>query len=155
MLKPGDCFIGMEFWSDGGHWRCTDVGKRTINAIKLDQEDPRNYGGPPYMVVEHAMDEYCLPTCYKTKEERDYNFPDVYDGPDISSVVTSESDSGKRYRRGMEEKMVTEFDAAEFRRVERLGQAMQDGTATESEQNWLVRHVLKKSYSGLQLYHKC
>ncbi len=54
-------------------------GKRAINAIKLDQEDPRNYGGPPYMVVEHAMDEYCLPTCYKTKEERDDNFPDVYD----------------------------------------------------------------------------
>ncbi len=129
-------------------------GKRAINAIKLDQEDPRNYGGPPYMVVEHAMDEYCLPTCYKRKEERDYNFPDVYDWPDISSVVTSESGSGKCYRPGMEEKMVTEFDATEFRRVDRLGQAIQDGTATESEQDWLVRHVLKESYSGVPLHQK-
>jgi hypothetical protein len=54
----------------------------------------------------------------------------------------------------VEEKMVTEFDAAEFRRVERLGQAMQDGTATESEQKWLVRHVLIESYSGGQLYQR-
>ncbi len=68
--------------------------------------------------------------------------------------VTSESGSGKCYRRGVEEKMVTEFDAAEFRRVERLGQAMQDGTATESEQKWLVRHVLIESYSGGQLYQR-
>ena len=151
MLKPEECYIGMEFWSDGGHWRCTDIGKRTINAIKLNQEDPRNYGGPPYMVVESAMDEYCLPTCYKTKGERDDNFPDVYDGPDSSAVLTSDSGSGKYYRRGVEKKVVTKFDEAEFRRVKRLGQAMRDGTATESEQNWLVRHVLKKSYSGGQL----
>lgn len=154
MLKPGDCFIGMEFWSDGGHWRCTDVGKRTVTAIKLDQEDPRNYGGPPYMVVEEAMDEYCLPTCYKTKEERDENFSDVHDGPDSSTVMTSDSTSARHLRLGMEKKMVTELDDAEFRRVQRLGQAMLAGTAKESEQNWLVRHVLKQSYPGVELYRK-
>lgn len=75
-----DAHIGMEFWSDGGHWRCTDVGKRTVVAIKLDQKDPRNYKGPPFSVAEHAMDEYDLETCYATKEERDCEFPVVDDG---------------------------------------------------------------------------
>jgi hypothetical protein len=86
-----------------------------------------------------------------TKEERDNNFPDVDDGPDVSAVVTY---SGRYNRRGMEKKMIVEFDAYEFRRVERLAQSMQDATASESEQLWLVRHVLKSSYSGIQLYHK-
>ncbi|HZC34117.1 MAG TPA: hypothetical protein VE242_00815 [Chthoniobacterales bacterium] len=152
MLKPENCFIGMEFWSDGGHWRCTDVGTRTVIAIKLDQEDPRNYSGPPYMVVEDAMDEFDLQTCYATKEERDDNFPDVQDGPDPSTLVRAES--GKYYRRGMEKKMVVEFNEAEFRRVTRLGQAMQEGSATESEKLWLVRHTLRSSYSGVRLYQK-
>jgi hypothetical protein len=151
MLRPENCFIGMEFWSDGGHWRCTDVGKRTVIAIKLDQEDPRNYSGPPYMVVEHAMDEYDLQTCYATKEERDDNFPDVDDGPDPSNVVRCES--GEYYRRSMEKKTVVEFNEAEFRRVKRVEQAMQEGNSAESENRWLVRHILKSSYSGGQLYH--
>lgn len=69
------------------------------------------------MVVEEAMDEYCLPTCYKTKEERDENFSDVHDGPDSSTVMTSDSTSARHLRLGMDKKMVTEFDDAEFRRV--------------------------------------
>jgi hypothetical protein len=137
MLKPENCFIGMEIWSDGGHWRCTDIGKRTVIAIKLDQEDTRNYSGPPYMVVEHAMDEYDLPACYARKEERDNNFPGVDDGPDPSTTVRYEF--GNYYRRGMEEKIVVEFNEAEFRRVTQLGQAMREGSATESEKLWLVR----------------
>ena len=32
-MKPSDFHIGMEFWSDGGHWRCTDVGVRTIARL--------------------------------------------------------------------------------------------------------------------------
>ena len=55
--------IGLEFWMSGNKWRCTDIGQRTVIAIKLDQEDPRNYNGPPYSVVEHVIDEYDLPAC--------------------------------------------------------------------------------------------
>ena len=104
------------------------------------------------MVVEDAMDEFDLQRCYATKEERDDKFPDVDDGPDPSRLVRAES--GKYYRRGMEEKMVVELNEAEFRRVTRLGQAMQEGSATESEKLWLVRHTLRSSYSGVRLYQK-
>ena len=102
MLKPSDCHIGMEFWSDGGHWRCTDIGRRTFLAIKLDQEDQRNYNGPPYSIAEHYFDEYDQRTCYSTKEERDEDYPDTYDGIDISSTVISSN--GTLYRRGASNK---------------------------------------------------
>ena len=121
-------------------------------AIKLDQEDLRNYSGPPYMIVEDAMDEYDLQTCYATKEERDDNFPDVDDGPTPSRVAREQS--GRSYRRGMEKKMVVEFNEAEFRRVTRLGQATQEGKSTESENRWLIRHILKSCHSGGRLYYK-
>jgi hypothetical protein len=67
----------MEFFSDGGHWRCTDVGTRTVIAIKLDAPDESWYHGPPYAVAEHVMDEFDLETCYPTRELRDQHFPDL------------------------------------------------------------------------------
>ena len=82
MMKPNDFTIGQEFWTDGGHWRCTDVGTRTVVAIKLDQKDPRNYNGPPYSIAEYVMDEHDLVTCYPTKALRDEQFDDVNDEPD-------------------------------------------------------------------------
>lgn len=39
-----------------GRWRCTDVGSRTICAIKLEG-DPSWWSGPPYAVAEHVFDE--------------------------------------------------------------------------------------------------
>ena len=56
-MKPSDFHIGMEFTMSGAGWRCTDVGTRTICAIKLDKEDASWYGGPPYTVMEHCLDE--------------------------------------------------------------------------------------------------
>jgi hypothetical protein len=52
--------IGTEFYTEAGKWRCTDKGTRVIVAIKLDQEDERNYNGPPYSIVESVFDEYAL-----------------------------------------------------------------------------------------------
>lgn len=49
--------IGMEFLTATGRWRVTDIGTRTVIAIKLDQTDPRNYNGPPYSIVESVFDE--------------------------------------------------------------------------------------------------
>jgi hypothetical protein len=56
MLEHADFTIDREFWTETGGWRCTDVGTRTICAIKLDG-DPRNWNGPPYSVVEPVFDE--------------------------------------------------------------------------------------------------
>jgi hypothetical protein len=55
--------IGMEFLTATGRWRVTDIGTRTVIAIKLDQTDPRNYNGPPYSIVERVFDEYAFGGC--------------------------------------------------------------------------------------------
>jgi hypothetical protein len=45
-MKHSDFKIGNEFLTATGRWRCTDVGVRTIVAIKLDLDhDPRWYNG--------------------------------------------------------------------------------------------------------------
>jgi hypothetical protein len=48
-MKHSDFKIGTEFLTYTGRWRCTDVGVRTIAAIKLDVDhDPGWYNGPPF-----------------------------------------------------------------------------------------------------------
>ena len=49
--------IGGEFRTANGRWRCTDIGTRTIVAIRLDAPDESWYNGPPYAVVEYSFDE--------------------------------------------------------------------------------------------------
>lgn len=56
-MRHADFHIGLEFYSETGKWRCTDVGTRVITAIKLEG-DPRNWNGPPYSVAESVFDEY-------------------------------------------------------------------------------------------------
>ena len=57
-IKHADFYIGMEFLTETGTWRCTDIGTRTIVAIKIsDHEDPSWFNGPPYAVQEHVFDE--------------------------------------------------------------------------------------------------
>lgn len=68
MIKE-EFYIGLEFYTSSGKWRCTDVGQRVIVAIKLDQEDPRNYLGPPYSICEEVMDEYDQGGCSLDKDE--------------------------------------------------------------------------------------
>jgi hypothetical protein len=47
----------------GGRWRCTDIGTRTIIAIKLEYEDESWYARPSYAVAEDVIDEDDLPAC--------------------------------------------------------------------------------------------
>jgi len=67
MLGRADFTIGQEFWTETGCWRCTDIGTRTICAIKLEG-DPRNWNGPPYSVVEHVFDENELRAALRQQE---------------------------------------------------------------------------------------
>jgi hypothetical protein len=54
-MKHSDFKIGLEFLTAAGRWRCTDVGTRTVAAIRLDLDhDPAWYAGPPYAVVERV-----------------------------------------------------------------------------------------------------
>ena len=56
-MKHADFRIWLLIHDRCGRWRCTDVGTRTIIAIRLDHDDdPSWYAGPPYAIVEHAFD---------------------------------------------------------------------------------------------------
>ncbi|NOQ63412.1 MAG: hypothetical protein GQ582_02730 [Methyloprofundus sp.] len=62
-MKKEDFQLGLEFYTDAGTWRCTDIGTRVIVAIKLDQKQPENYNGPPYTIAEYVFDEYDFQGC--------------------------------------------------------------------------------------------
>lgn len=65
-----DFRIGCEFWTATGRWRCTDIGTRTLCAIKLEG-DPRNWRGPPYSVAEYVFDENDMGGLYASEPEFD------------------------------------------------------------------------------------
>jgi hypothetical protein len=57
-----------------GRWRCTDVGTRTIAAIKLDMDhDPSWYNGPPYAVAESVFDEDGFEGCDPAPKRRKFD----------------------------------------------------------------------------------
>ena len=63
-MKHSDFEVGVEFFTATGKWRCTDLGSRTVIAIRLDHpEDVSWYNGPPYAVAETVFDEYDLGGC--------------------------------------------------------------------------------------------
>jgi hypothetical protein len=82
-MKHSHFKIGREFLTETGRWRCTDVGKRTIAAIKLDHDDdPAWYNGPPYAVVEYVFDEDALEGVSPAPRRR------TYDGSGRKQIVT-------------------------------------------------------------------
>ena len=73
-MKRTDFQIGCKFLTAAGRWRCTDVGKRTIAAIRLNHDDdPSWYNGPPYAVMETVFDEYDFEGCEPAPERRTYD----------------------------------------------------------------------------------
>jgi hypothetical protein len=73
-MKHSQFRIGCEFITGSGRWRCTDVGKRTIMAIKLDLDrDPVWYNGPPYAVAESVFDEDAIEDCDPAPRRRTYD----------------------------------------------------------------------------------
>jgi hypothetical protein len=82
-MEHSDFKIGREFLTETGRWRCTDVGKRIIAAIKLDHDDDSSrYNGPPYAVAEHVFDEYDIEGLSPAPGRR------TYDDSGRSAIVT-------------------------------------------------------------------
>jgi hypothetical protein len=82
-MKRADFHIDCEFLTTSGRFRCTDVGKRTIAAIRLNHDDdPSWYNGPPYAIVESVFDEFDMQGCEPAPERR------TYDATWISEVTT-------------------------------------------------------------------
>jgi len=38
-MKHSDFYIGMEFFTAAGKWRCTDIGSRVVVAIPLEPRE--------------------------------------------------------------------------------------------------------------------
>ena len=73
-MKHSKFKIGTEFLTGSGRWRCTDVGTRTIIAIKLDLDhDPSWYNGPPYAVAEPVFDEDGMEDCDPAPRKRTFD----------------------------------------------------------------------------------
>ncbi|RQG99266.1 hypothetical protein [Paraburkholderia dinghuensis] len=68
-MKLTDFQIGLEFMEGPFWWRCTDIGTRSIAAIKLAEDDTVWYAGPPYMIEEVVLDEARIADCHLTEEE--------------------------------------------------------------------------------------
>jgi len=65
-MKHDDFAIGQEFGADTGRWRRTDVGTRTVIAIKVSAyDDPSWFNGPPYAALEIVLDEDDLESCWR------------------------------------------------------------------------------------------
>lgn len=61
-MEHSEFRIGMEFYSASGLWRCTDVGMRTIVAVRVTDGYPTPDQAPPFSdAPEVVFDEYDLP----------------------------------------------------------------------------------------------
>jgi hypothetical protein len=65
--------VGLEFFTAVARWRCTDVGARTVIAIRLDAADESWYNGPPYAVAECVFDEDDLEGMSLDAEDVDFD----------------------------------------------------------------------------------
>jgi hypothetical protein len=73
-MKLSQFQIGTEFLTPVGDRRCTDVGTRTIVAIRLDLDhDPTFYSGPPYGIAEHVFDEDIIPDLRRAPRKRTFD----------------------------------------------------------------------------------
>jgi hypothetical protein len=62
--------IGLVFWMGETKWRVTDIGTRTIVAIKLNHEDDPSWcNAPPYAVCEQVIDELDQRDCTINRED--------------------------------------------------------------------------------------
>ncbi|MEG3791261.1 hypothetical protein V1318_14115 [Lysobacter sp. CCNWLW3] len=70
-MKHADFSIGTEFETcTGQHWRCTDIGQRSIVAIELRPElDAPWFRGPPYSVPEVIFDEQAIAAAFQSHED--------------------------------------------------------------------------------------
>lgn len=81
-MEHSEFKIGETFWVGTQQWRCTDIGTRTIVAIRVDRVEVGSnkpelrrslsrseaeaegwFDGPPYAVAESVFDEYDIEAC--------------------------------------------------------------------------------------------
>lgn len=78
--------IGLEFYTTTGKWLCTDLGSRVIVAIELNQDDEKNYKGPPYSVVECVFDENDFKGCALKASEFEENVKESIQSKTLDAI---------------------------------------------------------------------
>jgi hypothetical protein len=73
-MKHCDFAIGEEFYTARGRWRCTDIGRRVVTAVRLLGYGPPCPNCPPYVVKEHVFNERDMAGCFGTADESGYGF---------------------------------------------------------------------------------
>lgn len=75
-MQHSDFQIGKDFYTAIGLWRCTDVGQRTITAVRWPEDVEIPAGsvenwlkGPPYILDEKVFDEKDMSLAYRSVKE--------------------------------------------------------------------------------------
>lgn len=104
-MRLSDFQIGSSFQtSSGQHWRCTDVGARTIMAIELKPELEESwFYGPPFVVTEVHFNEGQMEAAFRSlDDDKEYTYSDHPGFPsEVVGVIneTSFSDDSENYPR--------------------------------------------------------
>ncbi|WP_321903935.1 hypothetical protein [Paraburkholderia tropica] len=135
-MKLTDFHIGLEFMEGPFWWRCTDVGTRSIAAIKLVEDDPVWYAGPPYIIEEVVLDEARLADCHLTEDEHieaalveaDTSSHPGYPHEALRRMTEARLKSGAYPRKGM----------FRFDRVWNDGEILHPYAARKVGQEWMI-----------------
>ena len=76
-MQHSDFKVGVDFYTAIGLWRCTDIGQRTITAVRWPEDVEIPSGtraqdwlkGPPYPLEEVVFDEKEMALAYRTMQE--------------------------------------------------------------------------------------
>lgn len=142
-MKHSEFRIGLEFIARAGHrWRCTDVGERTIVAVRLTGRSEALLGGPPYMAEEVVFDEHEIQRCHLTEgdaiqaavdEHRSSGHPG-YSGDAVWAMVEAScSDETRAY---------PNQGALRFDRVRGDGEILHPFAARKADRGWFIRLYL-------------
>lgn len=71
MMDLQDFKINEVFWTGAGKWVCSDIGTRTILAVKYEEmiEQYGNIVDDPVCCIEHPFHRYDWGGCWATEEE--------------------------------------------------------------------------------------
>lgn len=138
-----DFRIGVEFLARAGHrWRCTDVGRRTIVAIRLTGRSGALLEGPPYMAEEVVFDEHDIQHCHLTEEDAVRAADDEHQssgrpGYPGDAVWTMVEASCSEEARAYPNQGVLRFD-----RLRMDGEILHPYAARKDDRGWLIRLYL-------------
>jgi hypothetical protein len=139
-MRHDEFQIGGKFWCDGQQWRCTDIGKRVITAIKLNNEDdPSWYNGPPYAVAECVFDEYDIGRCALEPA------PDEVDLPLSAPGDATEDDSADAWD-SPESNAKRMAQAKALRAQARDGGLRFDAYLPSRLADWLLAHIERGTF---------